>query len=98
VPRDVVKLQPRLLQQRVEGGIQRVRDVEVLAVNEDDRPEPIELRLVRPLLTNGQLFAGQRRRRTIPPPAFKYLSRILRPSMVVMLVTAVLSVTALAET
>ncbi len=38
-------------------------DLEVLAVDEDDRPEAVELGLVGPLLADRQLFAGQRQLR-----------------------------------
>ena len=38
-------------------------DVGVVAVDEDDRAEAVELRLIRPLLADRQLFAGQRQLR-----------------------------------
>src|SRR6202789_510649 len=38
-------------------------DIGVLAVDEDDRPKAVELRLVGPLLAQRQLFAGQRQLR-----------------------------------
>ena len=38
-------------------------DVGLVAVDEDDRPEAVQLRLIRPLLAERQLFAGQRQLR-----------------------------------
>ena len=47
----------------VEGFAAARLDVDLVAVDKDDRPEPIQLRLISPLLALRQLFAGKRKLR-----------------------------------